>query len=153
MRSSSLHHHPLVKKTKALLAGPFQQAMYLNLGHICVLSVPVGWTGWIGETNIKSSSPALLFYCTASLISSESIPSRYPFAERTIPTFLQQTKSLQEAPQSFWGRTFHHGCRLRSGDRRRVKTSFPSGWAKVRRRRYGLLEKLCSFKAQKYFSS
>lgn len=61
MHSSSLHHHLLIKKTKVLLAGSIQQATYLSLGCIFVLSMSFDWTGWIGEINTEFSTPACRF--------------------------------------------------------------------------------------------
>lgn len=124
MHSSSLHLHPLVKKTQVLLAGPIQQAMYLSLGHICILSMPFGWTGWVGEINIKSSTPACLFLLYSFSDEFRVYTQHAHICLKNHLTLSVDLKNLQEAPQSFWGRTFNCDCRVRSADKKEERHPF-----------------------------
>lgn len=124
MHSSSLHLHSLVKKTKVLLAGPIQQAMYWSLGQICVLSMLFGWTGWVGEINIKSSTPACLFLLYSFSDEFRVYNLHAPICLKNYLTLSVESKNLQEAPQSFWGRTFHRDCRVRSAEKREERQPF-----------------------------
>lgn len=91
MHSSSLHH-PLVKKTNCFQ--PIQQATYLSLGHICVLSMPFDWTGWIGEINIKSSTSACLFLLY-------SFSGKFRVYTQDVPICLKNHPNLSLAAQKF----------------------------------------------------